>query len=177
MFDDGQANATARSGNAVHEQREGANPMVVKHDMTVDRIVTTLSMRPHPEGGWYAETLRDHDLATSNVYSTAIYYLLAKGQRSNWHRLKNAAEVWHYYMGSPLEMTTWHDGSGITRLTLGIELENMQRPQLIVPKGYWQSAATTGNFTLVGCTVSPGFNFADFELAPPGWEPETLTKA
>lgn len=135
------------------------------------RIIEMLGLQPHPEGGWYAETLRDPDPAGGRDRSTAIYYLLAEGERSHWHRV-DALEIWHWHAGAPLELGLSHDGRSVEYLRLGANLEQDERPQGIVPEGVWQSARSTGAWTLVGCTVTPGFQFAGFELAPPGWTPD-----
>lgn len=135
------------------------------------RIIEMLGLQPHPEGGWYAETLRDPDPAGGRDRSTAIYYLLAEGERSHWHRV-DAVEIWHWHAGAPLELGLSHDGRSVEYLRLGANLEQGERPQGIVPEGVWQSARSTGAWTLVGCTVAPGFQFAGFELAPPGWTPD-----
>lgn len=140
-------------------------------DARVKMIIESLSMQPHPEGGWYTETFRDDDAARS-VHSTAIYFLLEEGQKSHWHRLKNASEVWHFYLGSPLEISTWQEGGAVSSVILGPDIQHLQRPQIIVPRNVWQSATPLGKFTLAGCTVAPGFDFTEFELAPPDWEPE-----
>jgi predicted cupin superfamily sugar epimerase len=137
-----------------------------------DAIIEALGLRPHPEGGFYAETWRAQAGAGERPAGTAIYYLLRAGERSHWHRV-DAGEVWHYYAGDPLELAI-AAGSGdvpAERLVLGPDLNRGQRPQLVVPPGDWQSARTLGGWTLVGCTVSPGFEFDGFELAAPGWEP------
>ncbi|HEX8804044.1 MAG TPA: cupin domain-containing protein, partial [Acidimicrobiales bacterium] len=136
-----------------------------------------LGLVPHPEGGWYAETWRDGapggDGAGDGAdrgSGTAIYYLLADGQRSHWHRV-DATEIWHAYAGAPLHLWV-HDGHGpTTEVLLGPELAAGQVPQAIVPAGAWQSAWPAGPWSLVGCTVSPAFTFDGFELAPPGWSP------
>jgi predicted cupin superfamily sugar epimerase len=105
---------------------------------------------------------------------TSIYFLLSEGDVSHWHRV-DAAEIWHHYSGAPLDIATWDADAGppgdVVRRTLGADLARGQRPQLIVEPGHWQSARSLGEWTLVGCTVSPGFEFDHFELAPPGWEP------
>lgn len=133
-------------------------------------IIEALGMQPHPEGGWYVETFRD---AAGGVrgHSTAIYFLLERGQVSAWHLVKDAVEVWHYHAGAPLELAVSVDAQRVERLTLGPAILSGQRPQGIVPAGAWQSARSLGDWTLVGCTVAPGFDFAAFELAPPGWSP------
>jgi predicted cupin superfamily sugar epimerase len=138
---------------------------------TAADIIARLELRPHPEGGHYRETFRDAGIdPTGRSRSTAIYFLLARGERSRWHRI-DAAEIWHYYSGSPLILRIAHDGGLQHTVHLGSDLENGERPQAIVPANAWQIAETTGDWTLVGCTVAPAFEFASFELAPTGWEP------
>ena len=135
-------------------------------------IIAELGLLPHPEGGHYRETWRSEVVTAERASGTAIYYLLQAGERSRWHRV-DATEIWHYYAGDPLELSI-AAGSGTEpaqRHVLGAALEAGQRPQVIVPLGDWQSAATLGAWTLVGCTVSPGFRFEGFELAAAGWEP------
>lgn len=140
-------------------------------DLTASQIVRILDMEPHPEGGWYVETFRDRQ-GGERGHSTAIYFLLEAGQRSHWHRVRDAAEVWLYHAGAPLRLDIYEgDGHAIETVRLGIGLDDGERPQGIVPAGAWQSAATTGAWTLVSCTVAPGFTFAAFELAPAGWSP------
>lgn len=134
------------------------------------RIVEALGMRPHPEGGWYVETFRDAE-GGPRGHSTAIYFLLERGQVSHWHLVKDAVEIWHHHAGAPLELSISVDALSVERLTLGADILSGQRPQGIVPAGAWQSARSLGGWTLVGCTVAPGFDFAAFELAPPGWRP------
>lgn len=140
-------------------------------DLTAQRIVEMLNLQPHPEGGWYSETYR-HDPGTGRRgASTAIYYLLEAGDRSAWHRVVDADEVWHWHAGAPLAMTLSPDGRTSTSHRLGSDLVSGQRPQLVVPAGHWQTAKSVGHWTLVGCTVAPAFQFESFEMAPPGWEP------
>ncbi|MBB5664508.1 cupin domain-containing protein [Rhizobium leguminosarum] len=138
--------------------------------MSPGDIIRELAMQPHPEGGWYAETFRD-TAGGERGHSTAIYYLLTKGQRSHWHRVHDAVEVWHYYAGAPLSLHRSEDGTTSETLTLGTNLSAGERPQAIVPANWWQAAESLGEFTLVGCTVSPGFEFSSFEMAPAGWTP------
>lgn len=140
------------------------------HD--ADAIVAELGLGPHPEGGYYAETWRAVASEGARPAGTAIYYLLRAGERSHWHRV-DAAEIWHYYAGAPLVLSVaaGHGTSEPARHVLGPELESGQRPQVVVSAGDWQSAQSTGAWTLVGCTVSPGFRFEGFELADPDWEP------
>jgi uncharacterized protein len=134
-------------------------------------IIARLELRPHPEGGHYRETFRDKRVdANGRALSTAIYFLLARGERWHWHRV-DAVETWHYYAGSALTLHIANEGCKGHTVTLGSDLIADERPQAIVPAQAWQSAETTGDWTLVGCTVAPGFEFAGFELAPKGWEP------
>ncbi|WPO42986.1 cupin domain-containing protein [Tardiphaga sp. 42S5] len=137
---------------------------------TAAEIIATLGLQPHPEGGHYRETFRDSRAdVNGRAASTAIYFLLARGERSHWHRI-DAVEIWHYHAGSPL-MLEIADDAGQRTITLGPDVAANQQPQGIVPPHAWQSASTTGDWTLVGCTVAPGFDFATFELAPKGWTP------
>jgi hypothetical protein len=132
-------------------------------------IIARLDLKPHPEGGHYRETFRDVRTGEhGRAASTAIYFLLARGERSHWHRV-DAVETWHYYAGDPLVLQI-HDGPART-IHLGSDLAAGELPQAIVPARAWQAAESSGDWTLVGCTVAPGFEFAGFELAPPGWEP------
>ncbi len=134
-------------------------------------IIARLDLKPHPEGGHYRETFRDGGLvAGGRAHSTAIYFLLARGERSHWHRI-DAAEVWHYYAGDPLLLQI-ADDTGRRTVTLGSDLTLGEVPQAIVPPDAWQAAESAGDWTLVGCTVAPGFDFASFELAPKDWEPQ-----
>jgi predicted cupin superfamily sugar epimerase len=138
--------------------------------MTPDEIIATLGMAPHPEGGHFVETWRHSPDEGGRGAGTAIYYLLQAGERAHWHRV-DAAEIWHWYAGAPLTLSLSRDGRGVDAMVLGNDVTAGARPQILVPAGVWQSAASTGAWTLVGCTVSPAFEFAGFEMAPPGWEP------
>jgi len=138
--------------------------------MNAKDIVAALKMQPHPEGGWYVETLRDNPNG-GRGHSTAIYFLLERGQQSAWHRVKDAAEVWHFHAGAPLALSITPGSGPLETVKLGIDIPAGERPQAVVPVGYWQSAVSLGGWTLVGCTVAPGFEFSSFEMAPPGWEP------
>ncbi len=137
--------------------------------MDAREIIEALGMQRHPEGGWYVETFRDGNGGTRG-HSTAIYYLLEAGECSHWHRVRDAAEVWHFYAGDPLLLRI-SDGTTTETVTLGTDLAKGQRPQAVVPANAWQAAEPLGRFTLVGCTVAPGFDFASFEMAPPDWQP------
>jgi uncharacterized protein len=139
-------------------------------ELTASEVVTLLGLEPHPEGGHYSETYRDPAGSNGRAHSSAIYFLLAAGEVSHWHKV-DAAEVWHWYAGAPLELRISAEPARIETRLLGPELTAGQRPQLIVPPFAWQAARTLGPWTLVGCTVAPAFEFADFHLAPPGWEP------
>ncbi|MDB5531269.1 MAG: cupin protein [Devosia sp.] len=132
-------------------------------------VIFTLGMKRHPEGGWYAETFVDGDASAGRPRSTAIYYLLEAGDASHWHRV-DAVEVWHYYAGAPLALRI-SDGKSVDLHMLGSDLDGGERPQVVVPKQAWQAAVSTGAFTLVGCTVAPGFQFSGFELADKNWAP------
>lgn len=132
-------------------------------------VIFTLGMERHFEGGWYARTFEDQVSADGRAQSTAIYYLLEAGDASHWHRV-DAVEVWHYYAGAPLNLRI-SDGKTVVEHRLGNDLDAGERPQVVVPRDAWQSAVSTGGWTLVGCTVAPGFQFSGFELADPDWEP------
>jgi uncharacterized protein len=140
--------------------------------LTAADIIRLLDLKPHPEGGHYRQTFRDpRTTADGRAVSTAVYFLLARGERSHWHRV-DAAELWHWHAGAPLVLATAAQDAGpIARVTLGPDLAAGQRPQVVVPTHVWQAAETLGDWTLVGCTVAPGFEFAGFELAPQGWNP------
>ena len=137
--------------------------------MTEDEAIKLLGLTPHPEGGYFKETFRDGG-GRARGASTAIYYLLRAGEVSHWHRV-DAAEVWHFYAGSPLVLTISPNGHDAHAQHLGQNLTSGQRPQIVVPTGHWQTATTLGAWTLAGCTVAPAFEFAGFEIAPPDWRP------
>jgi predicted cupin superfamily sugar epimerase len=144
--------------------------------LTAEEVIDLLGLKPHPEGGFYRETFRE-------AASTAIYFLLREGDVSAWHRMQNAAEVWHYYAGAPLELTT-STGQGRTVIRLGPDLAEGEVPKAVVPAGIWQTARLAPRrpglpglpgrtrWILVGCTVAPAFKFTNFDMAPPGWEPK-----
>jgi predicted cupin superfamily sugar epimerase len=137
---------------------------------TAADIIARLALAPHPEGGHFRETFRDTGLdGNARARSTAIYFLLARGERSHWHRI-DAVEVWHYYAGSALSLQI-ADDSGARTVRLGPNLAGGEVPQAMVPAQAWQAAESSGDWTLVGCTVAPGFEFAKFEMAPKGWMP------
>jgi predicted cupin superfamily sugar epimerase len=140
--------------------------------LSAAEVMRLLDPKPHPKGGHYRQTFRDRRAVDgARAASTAIYFLLARGERSHWHKV-DAVEVWHYHAGAPLKLEIAADAKGpIERLTLGADLAAGERPQAIVPAHVWQAAQSLGEWTLVGCTVAPGFEFSTFELAPKGWAP------
>ena len=139
-------------------------------DYSVSDLIRILDLKPHPEGGHYRETFRDAAGSQGRAASTAIYFLLAAGEESRWHRI-DSVEVWHWYGGAPLLLSALLDDSEFVQLRLGMDLASGERPQAFVPGGTWQSAKSLGAWTLVGCTVAPGFLFEKFELASPDWAP------
>src|SRR5215470_8452033 len=142
---------------------------VRSHAGDADDVIRLLDLRPHPEGGHFRETFRDPTgVASGRAHSTAIYFLLRAGEISRWHRI-DAAEVWHWYAGAPLALTVV-EGRHRHEISLGTNLAAGERPQAVVPAQAWQQAQSLGDWTLVGCTVAPGFEFAGFELAPPGFD-------
>lgn len=138
--------------------------------MTADEIIAQLDLRPHPEGGHYRETWAAAAADGARPAGTAILFLLAAGERSHWHRV-DADEIWHFHAGAPLTLRTAAETSGPANdAVLGPDLAAGETPQIIVPAGHWQAAQSRGDWTLVGCTVSPGFRFEGFELAAPGFD-------
>ena len=133
-------------------------------------VIRLLDLRPHPEGGYYRETFRDpRQDADGRSLSTAIYFLLAAGVRSHWHRI-DTVEMWHWHAGAALALRIAED-NGVATVRLGANLAAGERPQAVVPAGAWQAAESLGAWTLVGCTVAPGFEFSSFEVAPKDWAP------
>jgi predicted cupin superfamily sugar epimerase len=157
-------------------------------------IVDALGMQPHQEGGWYVEIHRSLQRVepvpgapTSRAAMTSIYYLLESGQRSHWHRV-DADELWAWHAGAPMELSIAAardpdagqapgarapigDERTVSVHRLGMSLASGERPQAVVPAHAWQSARPMGEWSLIGCVVAPGFEFAHFEIAPPGWSP------
>lgn len=139
--------------------------------MSPEEIIRLLALAPHPEGGWYRETWRAKAGEGERAAGTAIYFLLESHQCSHWHRI-DSAEVWHFYAGAPMRLNIAPTRDGpINSNILGADLANGQQPQRTVPPGYWQSAEPLGGWSLVGTTVSPGFLFNNFEMAPPDRKP------
>ena len=139
-------------------------------DLSARNIIKLLDLAPHPEGGHYRETFRDTGGPNGRGASSLIYFLLEAGDVSAWHRV-DAVEVWHFYAGAPLVITVSPDGHDAWSRHLGVSLATGQQPQIVVPAGHWQTAVSLGAWTLVGCTVAPGFRFEGFELVPPDWRP------
>jgi predicted cupin superfamily sugar epimerase len=138
--------------------------------LAAEDIMRMLNLKPHPEGGHFRETFRDaRQVADGRAASTAAYYLLARGERAHWHRL-DAVEIWHWYAGAPLQLEI-AGADRIERVTLGGDISAGLRPQAVVPAGCWQAAQSLGDWTLIGCTMAPGFDFAKLELAPHDWSP------
>ncbi|MEM9168997.1 MAG: cupin domain-containing protein [Pseudomonadota bacterium] len=143
--------------------------------LTADAVIARLDLAPHPEGGWYRETFRDDKAGAARAASTAIYFLLKAGEASHWHRV-DAAEVWHWYAGGPLALSISENGVDCRSVRLGPTLASGEEPQAVVPAHAWQAAESLGRWTLVGCTVAPGFEFAGFEMAPPDWFPRPRSR-
>lgn len=137
--------------------------------MTADEIVDLLGLQPHPEGGYYRQTFAD-GASGGRAFSTAIYYLLEGPAQGRWHRV-DSAEVWHWYAGAPLRLLVSADGVSTSEQVLGSDLATGHRPQVVIPRGQWQAAQSLGDWTLVGCTVAPGFEFSRFEMAAEDWKP------
>ncbi|GAA6181959.1 cupin domain-containing protein [Shimia sp. NS0008-38b] len=138
--------------------------------MTADEIIAHLNLSPHPEGGHYRQTWVADAADGTRPAGTAIYFLLKAGERSHWHKV-DACEIWHHYAGAPLILSMAQTETGpATEHVLGPDLAAGQFPQLVVKSHHWQAARSTGAWTLVGCTVSPGFQFEGFELAAPGFD-------
>lgn len=135
--------------------------------MTAEEIIRRLELEPHPEGGWYRQTwIAD---TPGRASGTCIYFLLKSGERSHWHRV-DATEIWLWHAGAPLVLSMSATDTGPATDHLLTPDLSAGAPQLIVPPGWWQAARSTGAYTLVSCTVSPGFRFEGFELAVPGFD-------
>jgi hypothetical protein len=134
--------------------------------MSSARVIATLGLQPHPEGGWYRQTWVG-PVVDGRASGTAILFLLQAGERSHWHRV-DADEIWLWHAGAPLILSMGVERAEEVRM--GPDVLGGEAVQLVVPAGWWQAARSTGEWTLVSCTVSPGFRFEGFELAPPEWE-------
>lgn len=134
------------------------------------QIIKALGLFPHPEGGWYRQTWMSSQ-GSPRPSGSAIYYLLEAGQRSHWHRI-DSTEIWHFHAGAPLVLSTAATDQGpVQETTLGPNILAGHHAQIIVPVQHWQAARSTGDWTLVGCTVSPAFSFDGFHMAAEGWKP------
>jgi uncharacterized protein len=147
-----------------------SGPLPSGTSLRAEDVIAQLALKPHPEGGHFCQTFRDEHAPAGRAASTAIYFLLTAGEVSRWHRI-DAAEVWHFYAGAPLLLGLSANGEALREERLGPDLAAGERPQAVVPAGCWQAARSLGAWTLVGCTVAPGFMFETFELAPEGWQP------
>ena len=137
--------------------------------MTAKEIIKKLDLSPHPEGGWYRQTWIAE--GPERPSGSAIYYLLEAGQRSHWHRI-DSTEIWHFHAGAPLVLSMAIGDTGpVVETILGPDILGGQQAQVIVPVQHWQAARSLGDWTLVGCTVSPAFSFEGFHMAPPDWVP------
>lgn len=144
--------------------------------MTLKEIVSCLDLKPHPEGGFYRELYRSsgsipHHALPSEFsgprnFATSIYFLITSASFSAFHRIKQD-EVWHFYLGSPLVVHTLNADRVYTKYTVGQNLKAGERPQVVIPAGCWFAASVVNpdSYSLIGCSVSPGFDFDDFELA------------
>ena len=140
-------------------------------EVTAAELIGLLGLEPHPEGGFYKQTFADMASASGRPVSTLIYYMLTDRQSGSWHRLTDASETWHWYGGAPLTLAVSRDGRQISERILGVDFVAGQRPQIVIPANAWQRATCLGDWTLVGCSVAPGFQFSKWEQAPAGWEP------
>jgi len=144
--------------------------MILSHGLTASQVVELLELQPHPEGGHYRETFRAASVDGKRGACTMIYYLLARGERSHWHRV-DAMEIWLWHGGAPLVLSISEDGQQKNLYRVGNDLAAGERPQAVVPANAWQAAESLGDWSLVGCIVTPAFQFQGFEMAPTGWHP------
>jgi predicted cupin superfamily sugar epimerase len=166
----GRCSARSAIARTVADERSGAAGPGVSPAADADAIIALLGLEPHPEGGHYRETFRDRRESEGRSASTAIYFLLKAGEVSRWHRV-DAVEIWHWYAGAPLDLSIAPERGPRTTVKLGPNLAVGERPQAVVPARHWQQAVSLGDFTLVGCTVAPGFLFSGFEMASEGFVP------
>ena len=135
-------------------------------------LITRLGLEPHPEGGHFREVYRHAGKDGGRGCVTTIYFLLKEGEVSQWHRV-DADEIWHHYDGAPLQLSIAAEHAQVKILTLGKDIAAGEAPVHVVPASAWQSAKSLGDWTLVGCTVAPAFEFSGFEMAPKGWSPQS----
>lgn len=143
--------------------------------VTINDLISIYDLQSHPEGGFFKETYRDARLISQQSLpkefsgdrhiSTAIYFLIPKDKKSHLHRIKSD-EVWHFYLGGPMTLTQISPEGNLEKITLGQDIKSGQKLQHVVPSGYWFGAYSNpeSDFSFVGCTVAPGFDFADFEM-------------
>ncbi|PJG46919.1 cupin [Sphingobium sp. LB126] len=144
--------------------------MIGQDEAAARALIRSLDLSPHPEGGWYRETWRADAGPGTRASGTAIYFLLEAHQQSHWHRV-DADEHWFWHAGAPLILSVAEEGGPVREWLLGGDVIAGQRPQGLVPAHHWQAARPMGGWTLVSCTVVPGFEFSGFTLAPEGWSP------
>ena len=151
-------------------------------DLSQRQVIDMLGLQRHPEGGWYREIYREEGKDGSGAGEgasrgpvTSIYYMLGVDEVSAWHRVTDATEIWCWHAGAPLALTLSPNGHDAEAHRLGNRLDQGERPQVIVPKNWWQTAESLGHWTLVGCVVAPAFSFDGFEMAPKDWRPTPRT--
>ncbi|MEM9394488.1 MAG: cupin domain-containing protein [Pseudomonadota bacterium] len=137
--------------------------------MTAEQIITELGLAPHPEGGWYRETYRSQVRTDARPAATAIHFLLQAGERSHWHKV-DADEIWLWHAGASLTLSISASEAGPATDHILSGDTALGAPQILVPADHWQAAESTGAYTLVSCIVAPGFDFAGFTLAAPGFD-------
>lgn len=136
---------------------------------TADSLIERLDLARHPEGGWFRETWRGEPGPDGRAIGTSILFLLRADERSRWHRV-DATEIWHHQAGAPVRLAISCAAGQVDEHVIGDAAEG-HAPTAVVPPDAWQSAEPDGGWALVACTVTPGFEFAGFELAPEGWSP------
>ena len=162
-----------RSDQMKEQETLAAPVLATLATASADEVIAALGLQPHPEGGHFVETFRDRGPGGERGAVTAIYFLLKAGEVSRWHKV-DAVEIWHWYAGAPLLLRIAElEGAKPIEHLLGSNVIAGVRPQAVVPAHAWQAAQSLGDWTLVGCTVSPAFKFEGFVMAPEGWEPET----
>lgn len=145
---------------------------IITEIMIVKELIKSLELSQHPEGGWYKETYTSQITTSGRSIISMIYYLLKKDEVSRWHRVTDADELWLWHLGHPL-MLSYSDNKSIKKdIKLGSNIAQGEKLQAVIPKSIWQSAQSTGDWSLVSCIVAPAFSFNGFEIANKGWEPK-----
>ena len=139
--------------------------------MDADYIINYLKLTEHPEGGWFKETFQSKETSNGRSNLSMIYYLLKENEKSHWHRVTDADEIWLWHLGDPL-LLSYSDERSTKEITLGPDLNNNEELQAVIPKSIWQKAKSNGAWSLVSCVVAPAFSFDGFEMAKKGWEPK-----